>query len=317
MAKQTPKAHSRPKPQKHTSKSKQQYWQGRQQQGVQKQVMQQVAPQQTSAPQGPRPRHSELLGATVKLDRAKKHLNELIAVIQAFHATSPYELFMEEEPSTGDLLYKVKVKRQVPIECAVIVGDVIHNLRTALDFVAWQLVLANGGTPTKDTAFPIAKDATTFASMLVKTLKGASPRAICFIRQLRPYQGGNELLWKLHSLDIVDKHHLILTVGAAHQSVTLNFRTKIPGYEEIIESPEIALRPADKMFPLPDNAVLFRIARAARERASEVTLAPPSFTFEVYFGAAEFPSGEPVSATLEKQIKYVRQIIDLVDRFIL
>jgi hypothetical protein len=43
-------------------------------------------------------------------------------------------------------------------EVQVIIGDIAHNLRSALDHVTWQLVLANGGEPKEGsggTTFPI------------------------------------------------------------------------------------------------------------------------------------------------------------------
>src|SRR5438132_5583994 len=41
------------------------------------------------------------------------------------------------------------------------------------------------------------------------------------IDALRPYKGGNDVLWQLHELNNVDKHRLILTVGSALRSTDL------------------------------------------------------------------------------------------------
>ncbi len=43
---------------------------------------------------------------------------------------------------------------------SVVVGDVIHNLRSALDHLAWQLVILDGGQPNDSTQFPIYESAT-------------------------------------------------------------------------------------------------------------------------------------------------------------
>jgi hypothetical protein len=54
-----------------------------------------------------------------------------------------------------------------------IAGDVFHNLRTALDHVAWQFVLLEGGTPNETTTFPLLekstdRDGTPRAPLVVK-----------------------------------------------------------------------------------------------------------------------------------------------------
>ena len=38
---------------------------------------------------------------------------------------------------------------------------------------------------------------------------------MCMIKSLEPYKGGDERFFPLHTLDIVDKHRLLITVGAS------------------------------------------------------------------------------------------------------
>jgi hypothetical protein len=45
-------------------------------------------------------------------------------------------------------LYVSDVK-SVPDDISPIIGDAIHNLRTALDYLMWQLVESGGGVPDK------------------------------------------------------------------------------------------------------------------------------------------------------------------------
>ncbi len=46
----------------------------------------------------------------------------------------------------------------VPIEWFIRLGEILYNLRSALDHLVWQLVLANGKTPGRDNSFPIIKN---------------------------------------------------------------------------------------------------------------------------------------------------------------
>ena len=40
---------------------------------------------------------------------------------------------------------------------ALVLGDCAHNLRSALDYLAHELVRANGGNPDEDTEFPVSR----------------------------------------------------------------------------------------------------------------------------------------------------------------
>ena len=48
--------------------------------------------------------------------------------------------------------------------------------------------------------------------------------AVDAIDAIKPYKGGNDTLWRLHGLNNIDKHRLLITVGLAYrfQSVTPN-----------------------------------------------------------------------------------------------
>ena len=60
----------------------------------------------------------------------------------------------ESDPNTGDQVFKFRVRAPIPVDLSLVIGDAVHNLRSALDHLAWQLVLANGQTPTTQTAYP-------------------------------------------------------------------------------------------------------------------------------------------------------------------
>ena len=59
------------------------------------------------------------------------------------------------------------------VEWSLILGDLLHNLRSALDHLAWQLVVDGGGTPSQDTNFPVC--CSTQVSRVQRSLSGAQP----------------------------------------------------------------------------------------------------------------------------------------------
>src|SRR5260221_14441846 len=91
-----------------------------------------------------------------KLDRAKKHFRDLESEFSAFlFDPRPYEIATKKDPNTGEIIYYIAGVRPIPVSINLLIGDVLQNCRTALDHFAHQLVLANNGTPTPQTAYPI------------------------------------------------------------------------------------------------------------------------------------------------------------------
>ncbi|QCB94745.1 hypothetical protein [Cellulomonas shaoxiangyii] len=115
------------------------------------------------------------------------------------------------------LLVQDTTDEQLTIDWAVLVGDIVHNARSALDHAAWQLVGLNGGTPGTHTQFPTARASKDFDT---KTrLRGAHPYVHETVRALEPWGGGaGHWLWVLTQLDNVDKHRLLLDVNSSSNS---------------------------------------------------------------------------------------------------
>lgn len=251
---------------------------------------------------------ANLDGARVKLARAACHVQELAEAARVYLISAPFTLERSEEPN-GDLLWRVRIVRPVPSECPAIVGDAVHNIRSALDLVAWQLVEINGAQPSRDTCFPIVQSPPAlFEQTLRRALNGAHPTALRLVRRLKPFAGGNVTLLQLHALDITDKHRLVLVVGAAHKQLVIRTKMKVPWREEPMEFPPFALLPADRQFPLQDGEEVFRICAAAR-RPDE--LSSHDIVFELAFGDVAEVKGLPLVETLQAMHRHVSRIIEI------
>jgi hypothetical protein len=151
--------------------------------------------------------------AVLKLERARRHLAELGDAISA-HATAHPPAVEATYSDQGSLTHiQVNVKA-LPRSASAIIGDVVHNLRAALDILAVNLVNRAGGD-SKGVYFPFGRDAEHFEAMLnSKNFRQAGDVAVEAVRNLKPYSGGNDELRGLHDLDIQDKHHAIIPVAA-------------------------------------------------------------------------------------------------------
>ena len=155
-----------------------------------------------------------------KIQRANEHIRELNVEVRAFLDTppQPYVVDTKRDPESRELIYYVATAAErVPSKIALIVGDVVENLRSALDYLAYQLVLVGspGIEPGRNVYFPISENATRYESETPGKVKGMRKDAIKAIKALKPYRGGNDLLWILHRLNNINKHRAVITVGAA------------------------------------------------------------------------------------------------------
>ena len=100
------------------------------------------------------------------------------------------------------------------------IGAVAHALPSSLEHLAWQLVIANGGTPTDRTELPMLDNRPKRALFV----NGSVPsKALTIIEAAQPYNGTDDgrKLAAIHAFDIFDKHReLMVTVATVHQAST-------------------------------------------------------------------------------------------------
>ena len=162
-----------------------------------------------------------------KINRANKHIGDLESLWAACGKAHPNGLRVERDPQSGEVHCFVEDLTPIPVEISLIAGDAIQNLRSALDYLACGMV--EKIDPTKvntQTSFPIFKSAVDYANPkdgVTRKVPGLSLVAMQKLDMLQPYKGGHENLWILHSLNNIDKHRLLLTVG-----LDVDIRTLLP-----------------------------------------------------------------------------------------
>ncbi|UWZ85336.1 hypothetical protein [Occallatibacter riparius] len=152
--------------------------------------------------------------AKLKIQRAEKHINDLNRMIDAFVAGRNHEVFIEHDSDGGDDLLKVKAISSLPDDFAMVLGDAVHNLHTALDFVINEIEFRTTGEMTDHTKFPIYPTWQTLVGAVNGGFKKKAPKEVidCIVQVVQPYITGNgETLYGLHRMDIADKHQLLLT----------------------------------------------------------------------------------------------------------
>jgi hypothetical protein len=192
-------------------------------------------------------------------------------------------------------------------------GDAIQNLMSALDHLAYQLVC-------KDTAdnppqpsriyFPIADDRAMYDGIKQRKMQGATPATIAAIDAIQPYRGGDDAIWSLLRLNNIEKHRLLLTVGAQAdgihlgQLVSSNLASVFsPAAVAAFESMNIYLLPADKGFPLQPG---FELYIGAPDEEPNPKL---QFRFMVVLNEPGIAEGKPVLETLRELTSRVEGVV--------
>ena len=115
----------------------------------------------------------------------------------------------------GVQAWNARIRKPMPIKFSALIGDFVHNLRTALDLLVCDLVTINGKSA-KEVYFPFCATAAELPRIIRdRRIYRAGPDVVAYIESLKPYTGGNIALRCIHNLDITDKHHTLLPVLAA------------------------------------------------------------------------------------------------------
>src|ERR1041385_2774369 len=101
-------------------------------------------------------------GFDAKLERAKQHIIDFERAQQIFLDQNPYVAVHYSEVNPRDYVIEFRLYESCPDHLLTIVGDAIHNLRSALDHLAHQLEIANERRPDKSTQFRVYENRLAF-----------------------------------------------------------------------------------------------------------------------------------------------------------
>jgi hypothetical protein len=235
--------------------------------------------------------------ALEKTRRAREHLSQLNPMQKEI--ASPEYLGTDIQRDGRDVVVSLTVKGTTPSRIGCIVGDVFHNLRTALDYLAYLAVEWNGKTPTRQTQFPVCSIEAKFPELVKSQLAGAPMPFIRLVESLQPFKcdpASESVLGIVHRLDINDKHNRLLVSAVMSSQVSLEFEE--PGCLE--GQPTLTIPD----FPLVNGAELARFRLAIGHEV----IRPP---FKIGLGAdlalidESTIHGRPLTLTLYQIIKQV------------
>ena len=150
-------------------------------------------------------------GTSLKLGRAAQLLGELEFLMHSYTRALRFEVFPLADDDQHSI---IRAARPLPIELPVMVGDIVHNLRSSLDIFLCELA-ALRERRREGLKFPFADTEAKYADQIrnghVRRL-GSDVQAA--LLEVKAFRGGNDELRGLHELNNIDKHRLIIPVMA-------------------------------------------------------------------------------------------------------
>jgi hypothetical protein len=146
---------------------------------------------------------------TWKLYRAKQHYDELSKELVEYFKNDPGELVEAPESTPENQIFGYKLKGDVPARVGLISGDFLQNMRSSLDYLVWQLVVASKRKPGTFNGFPICLTLQGWEKSVYKhdRLRGVPSAAIAEIKALQPCFSSSPQALPLTALETLTNHN--------------------------------------------------------------------------------------------------------------
>jgi len=150
--------------------------------------------------------------AWLKHKRAQRHIDDVAQIFTDFANANPHRLSKQADPQTGSMSVRIKFGEDIPDEIALSIGDAIHNLRSALDHMTWELVGRDNGTQNRYLKLPTGDNRRNFESSCQGMVTPTQAVKDIF-KGLEVFPGGDgQEIYNLHLLDNADKHTVLVPV---------------------------------------------------------------------------------------------------------
>jgi hypothetical protein len=252
----------------------------------------------------------------LKLDRAVQHLERLEAEVRRWLGGHPYFVVSKFDPERGEHSVWIRPEGEPPAELGLIIGDCLHNLRSALDSLVYDLatVYQEGllsDRAAKKSEFPLYIDPDLFEEYRERKIGATDPCVQTKIEELQPYNEWSSFrffmktmgmrahpeachpLWLLQELSNTDKHR--------ERHLTL-FGPEAVMYRE--ENADIAVSTVRDATSIKDRAKVLSYRPIDPEGEVDVEF---NFGLNVAFKEGPPAFGEPADRVLWRVYAFIKQ----------
>jgi hypothetical protein len=178
----------------------------------------------------------DLADAFARLERARKQSGELSRGFMDWRKSGGLECIGERDPQFARYGWFVVMNAQPTHNLALIAGEIFNNLRSALDYIAFQIHLQGGGAPetkqAKSVAFPIVTEEDRWDKVVAANVPFAWDEAIEKLKWCQPFvQLGQEITARpaLRGVGATDKHRSLVLYAMGVFSISGTHPGASPG----------------------------------------------------------------------------------------
>jgi hypothetical protein len=266
---------------------------------------------------------SGLKSAKIKLVRAEKQLHAIQKCLTAYARTKPHKIVKKPKGKK-----KLNVPKPPPVEISLLAGEMIYQMRSALDHLVFDVIKRNPNVATIDPEwqehceFPIwtkplkpGQKTPLLKAKFSRSLPGIPNAPFAFIEGVQPYYGVGEVnnaLRFLGHLSNIDKHRrLNLTCPRVRQHESVRYPSGLSGrgYSTLDRGAEIHAIPAMRPLRGPIDAKPEKPVYVARHYRTLV-----AFNERQYLGEATALTVDYLLQIILEQIETV--IVPAFEKFI-
>jgi hypothetical protein len=128
--------------------------------------------------------------AFLRCERASVLIEELAKLLEEYELEEKGHVFAEIDRETKMATLGFTQSANPPPKIASArIGEIIHNLRAALDYLVFVLARMDSQQLVQHTQFPIVTEQTDFSGQVKRHLNGISPEHVADIESLQPFAG--------------------------------------------------------------------------------------------------------------------------------
>lgn len=161
-----------------------------------------------------------LSDAWYSLNHSKKHIDEFRREVVSFCSSNIGTMFIEDDPNTGEEVYKFKFLKQLPDVLDGIVFDAISNMRRALDQAGYAVAVAANPAKGRNAHFPFGGSLAEAIGCHKGRSKDIPEEVFDYMISCKPYRGGSDSLWAMNKLCNTNKHEIVTGLCMVTKKVT-------------------------------------------------------------------------------------------------
>jgi hypothetical protein len=241
-----------------------------------------------------------LEGARAKIDRAKQHFEQLKSEIASDGAADRYGLFFLDDFQTREHIVTFQMPKHLSIRYGILAGEVIGQVRSALEHAVWELV----PRPVEGkTGFPVIWEQSKYQDKKLVMIDGINNSAATAIERVQPFNSGGDSapLYVLNETWKRDKHRVLNLVGQT-----------VLGFQRVYIFPDKVVRqiPTTISGKLEDGAEVARFDFPDFYAPPKVRMVAHQAAFGLEFWDAGPATGKGVSKLLAELIQFGELLIE-------